>query len=63
MRVLLIEDDRVVRHSIALLLRADAMCVDTAHCGERTNSADMAKLMKMVPKADRDAMAHYLAGL
>jgi two-component system cell cycle response regulator CtrA len=34
MRVLLIEDDRVVRHSIALLLRADAMCVDTAHCGE-----------------------------
>jgi cytochrome c553 len=31
--------------------------------GERTNSADMAKLMKMVPKADRDAMAHYLAGL
>ena len=31
--------------------------------GERTNSADMTKLMKMVTKADRDAMAHYLAGL
>jgi cytochrome c553 len=31
--------------------------------GERTNNADMVKLMKMVPKADRDAMAHYLAGL
>lgn len=31
--------------------------------GTRTNSMDMAKLMKMLPAADRDAMAHYLAGL
>jgi cytochrome c553 len=29
----------------------------------RTNSADMIRLMKMVTPADRDAMAHYLAGL
>jgi len=34
MRVLLIEDDSAVRFSIELLLRADAMCVDGADCGE-----------------------------
>jgi two-component system cell cycle response regulator CtrA len=34
MRVLLIEDDIAVRQSLALLLRADAMCVDAADCGE-----------------------------
>jgi cytochrome c553 len=31
--------------------------------GTRTNSADMVRLMKMLTPADRDAMAHYLAGL
>jgi cytochrome c553 len=31
--------------------------------GTRTNSADMIRLMKMLTPADRDAMAHYLAGL
>ena len=34
MRVLLIEDDSAVRHSLALILRADAMCVDAADHGE-----------------------------
>jgi len=34
MRVLLIEDDSAVRHSLALLLRADTMCVDAADHGE-----------------------------
>jgi cytochrome c553 len=31
--------------------------------GTRTNSADMVRLMKMLTPEDRDAMAHYLAGL
>jgi cytochrome c553 len=31
--------------------------------GTRTNSADMVRLMNMLTPADRDAMAHYLAGL
>jgi len=34
MRVLLIEDDYAISHSIALILRADGMCVDIAECGE-----------------------------
>ena len=34
MRVLLIEDDPAVSQSLALLLRADAMCADAADCGE-----------------------------
>jgi two-component system cell cycle response regulator CtrA len=34
MRVLLIEDDRAVRFGIELVLRADAMCVDSADRGE-----------------------------
>ena len=34
MRILLIEDDFAVSQSIALTLRADAMCVDTADRGE-----------------------------
>jgi two-component system cell cycle response regulator CtrA len=34
MRILLIEDDFAVSQSIALTLRADATCVDTADCGE-----------------------------
>jgi cytochrome c553 len=40
-----------------------AAAMESFASGERTNSADMTKLMKMVSKADRDAMAHYLAGL
>jgi len=34
MRVLLIEDDSAVSHSLALILRADSMCVDAADHGE-----------------------------
>jgi len=34
MRVLLIEDDCAVSESIALILRADGLCVDIADCGE-----------------------------
>jgi two-component system cell cycle response regulator CtrA len=34
MRVLVIDDDNAVRRSIELLLRADAMCVDSAELGE-----------------------------
>jgi cytochrome c553 len=31
--------------------------------GTRTNSMDMAKIMQELSPADRDAMAHYIAGL
>ena len=31
--------------------------------GERTNNADMVKLMEALPPAERDAMARYMSGL
>lgn len=50
---------RLAGQSYEYLKDAMASFVD----GTRTNSADMMRLMKMLAPADRDAMAHYLAGL